>query len=66
MGYNSIRNPRFAAAWRKGRRAAEKGLPRSACPYPDIRGISGFNTWSRAFRSHWYRGYDAAEITNVH
>ena len=36
------------------------GVTRDACPYEDKRKHSGRLTWSRAFRTAWHHGWDAA------
>lgn len=49
-------------AERKGREAYLAGKPISACPYEDKRGHwRNMVTWSRAFRTAWFDGYDEAE-----
>lgn len=45
------------AARRKGREAAQAGLPASACPYQDKRKDDGRLTFSRAWRNAWFDGY---------
>lgn len=60
-------NKAFEAAKRKGREAAERGEPRTACPYPDIRqNYHNGRTFSRAFQRYWHEGYDAAVKGNEH
>ena len=56
------RNRAFRGARRKGYLAQKAGKPRNSCPYPDHRGGAngGTITWSRAFMSYWYEGWDLA------
>lgn len=52
-------NRAHAGAWKKGRKAALEGKPRSACPYEDHRTNNGRNsvTWSRTFMVAWDDGW---------
>jgi ribosome modulation factor len=41
-----------------GARARQKGVPRAKCPYKDLRTTRGAVTFSRAFRTAWFNGWD--------
>lgn len=47
-------------AERKGREAFLAGKAYRDCPYEDKRTWRGAVTWSRAFRTAWFDGFDAA------
>lgn len=47
------RSKGFRGAYLKGARAALRGAPESACPYPD----DPAKTWRQAWRLAWMRGY---------
>lgn len=50
-------NRAHAGAWKKGRKAALEGKPRSACPYEDHRKYDGRLTFSRSFIAAWDDGW---------
>jgi hypothetical protein len=50
-------NPRLAAAYQKGRKAAQEGKPRLS-PYGDLRTYRNAVTWSRGFIRAWLEGFD--------
>jgi len=59
-------NKAFDAAIRKGRNAFLEGRKRTECPYEDKRTPHhNHATFSRAFRTAWFKGYDeaASEVT---
>jgi hypothetical protein len=51
----------YKGAFRKGQKARLAGVPRTACPYSDLRGYRGHVTFSRAWKSAWQEGWDNAE-----
>lgn len=56
-------NKALQGAERKGREAREAGKPRTACPYGDWRTPHhGHVTFSRAFRTAWFKGWDAKDL----
>ena len=54
----TTKNRAFQSAYRAGVYAAERGNPRTSCPYTDARGASGNVTFSRAFARYWLEGFD--------
>lgn len=59
-GATKMRKRFGIAAFRKGWMAAMSGIKREANPYPDYRTGGGQVTFSRAYRRHWFKGYDVA------
>lgn len=53
-------NRSLQGAFRKGMQAAQDGETRDTCPYRDKRKPDGRLTWSRAYRTAWFDGFDFA------
>jgi len=54
------KNKAFISAYCKGIIAANCGILKLNCPYPDKKNSRGGPTWSRVFRRYWAEGHDAA------
>lgn len=53
-------SPQLLRAFWRGALAHTKAKPIRACPYKDVTNSIGGPTWSRTFRRHWRRGWEAS------